>query len=82
MTTFSRTTIPTVPEDHAPQALRLPLAHPLAAGPWWLVATVLFSLVLYYFVGIDQGALSVFGNDMHIHEFAHDGRHVLAFPCH
>ena len=61
---------------HAPAAL------PLAAGTWWLVATALFSLLVYYVVGIDQGALSVFGNDMHIHEFMHDGRHVLAFPCH
>jgi len=25
---------------------------------------------------------SVFGNDLHIHEFFHDGRHFLGFPCH
>src|SRR5918996_4037592 len=53
-----------------------------SAATWWLVATVVFSLLVYYFVGVDQGAVSVFGNDRHVHEFLHDGRHVLAFPCH
>ena len=53
-----------------------------AAGTWWLVATVVFSLLVYYFVGVDQGAVSVFGSDMHVHELLHDGRHLLAFPCH
>jgi Probable cobalt transporter subunit (CbtB) len=66
---------------HAPRAARTTVTLPIAAGPWWLIATALFSLLLYYFVGVDQGALSVFGNDMLVHEFVHDGRHVLAFPC-
>ena len=65
-----------------PRAERIPISIPLAAGPWWLVATALLSLLLYYFIGIDQGAFSVFGNDMHIHEFVHDSRHFLGFPCH
>jgi Probable cobalt transporter subunit (CbtB) len=67
--------------EAAPQAIGAPVAL-RSAGTWWLVAAALFSLLVYYFVGVDQGALSVLGNDMHIHEFAHDGRHVLAFPCH
>jgi hypothetical protein len=58
------------------------IALPLAPDTWWLVATVLFSLLLLYFVGIDQGAVSAFGRDMHIHEFMHDGRHFLSYPCH
>ena len=32
-------------------------------------------MLLYYFIGIDQGAVSVFGNDIHVHEFVHDARH-------
>ena len=38
--------------------------------------------VVYYFVGIDEGATSVFGNTMYVHEFVHDARHFLGFPCH
>ncbi|TDB77854.1 CbtB-domain containing protein [Actinomadura sp. KC216] len=48
----------------------------------WLFGAVLFGVVLYYFVGIDQGATSVFGDNMYIHEFVHDARHFLGFPCH
>jgi hypothetical protein len=33
-------------------------------------------------VGFDQGAVSVFGADTHVHEFLHDARHLLGFPCH
>jgi Probable cobalt transporter subunit (CbtB) len=59
---------------------RAPIALPRSAGAWWLVATVMFSYLLYYFVGLDQGAVSLFGLDMH--EFMHDGRHFTSFPCH
>ncbi|MFC0041524.1 MULTISPECIES: CbtB domain-containing protein [Actinomadura] len=48
----------------------------------WLFGTVLLGVALYYFIGIDQGATSVFGNDTHVHEFVHDARHFLGFPCH
>jgi hypothetical protein len=48
----------------------------------WLVGTAVLALIAYYFIGIDQGAVSVFGTDTHIHEFVHDGRHFLGFPCH
>ena len=71
-----------VPHQPAPRASCDAVALPRSAGAWWLVAATLFSLLVYYFVGVDQGALSVFGSDMHIHELLHDGRHVLAFPCH
>ncbi|EHM21805.1 hypothetical protein MBOL_04510 [Mycobacteroides abscessus subsp. bolletii BD] len=48
----------------------------------WLSLTTLFGLLAYYFIGIDQGAVSIFGSDMHVHEFVHDARHLLGFPCH
>jgi hypothetical protein len=47
-----------------------------------VVAAVPFSLLLYCFVGIDRGAVSVFDQDMHVHEFARDGRHFLSFARH
>ncbi|MBB5916176.1 hypothetical protein BJY24_005088 [Nocardia transvalensis] len=48
----------------------------------WLIGTTVLALLALYFIGIDQGAVSIFGSDMHVHEFVHDGRHFLGFPCH
>jgi hypothetical protein len=52
------------------------------ATPARLAAVTMLALIVYYFVGFDQGAVSVFGSDTHIHEFVHDARHLLGFPCH
>jgi hypothetical protein len=59
-----------------------PVVLPVSKSIVWLVGTALIALAVYYFVGVDQGAVSVFGNDMHVHEFVHDARHFLGFPCH
>lgn len=48
----------------------------------WLTTTTVLALIAYYFIGYDQGAVSVFGADTHVHEFLHDARHLLGFPCH
>ena len=48
----------------------------------WLAGTVFLALLVLYFIGIDQGATSIFGSDTHVHEFVHDARHFLGFPCH
>jgi hypothetical protein len=37
--------------------------------------------VLIYFVGAEEGALSLIGGTS-VHEFVHDARHLLGFPCH
>jgi hypothetical protein len=66
----------------APGSTTTPVALPLSKSVFWLVGTVLIALAVYYFVGIDQGAVSVFGSDTHVHEFVHDGRHLIGFPCH
>ena len=34
-----------------------------------------------YFVGAEQGATHIF-QGMYVHEFVHDSRHLLGFPCH
>lgn len=47
-----------------------------------LSLTVLAALALYYFIGVDEGMTSVFGKTMVIHEWVHDSRHFLGFPCH
>jgi hypothetical protein len=48
--------------------------------PWLIFATMLF-LVAWYFVSAEQGATSIFSGTA-LHEWVHDGRHLLGFPCH
>jgi len=47
----------------------------------WVVFGVLLLLLVLYFVGAEQGATSLIPG-MYVHEFVHDGRHLLGFPCH
>lgn len=47
-----------------------------------LSITVFVALLAYYFVGVDEGMTSVFGKTMVVHEWVHDSRHFLGFPCH
>lgn len=47
-----------------------------------LSATAFLALLACYFVGLDAGVTSVFGRTMMVHEFMHDARHLLGFPCH
>jgi Probable cobalt transporter subunit (CbtB) len=65
-----------------PTTVTTPVVVPAARAILWLGGTVLLALLVYYFLGVDQGAVSVFGSDMHVHEFVHDSRHFLGFPCH
>ncbi|MER5256261.1 MULTISPECIES: CbtB-domain containing protein [unclassified Streptomyces] len=49
----------------------------------WLIASaaVVIALVALYAVFFDNGSLlSATGG--HLHEFAHDGRHLFGAPCH
>ena len=48
--------------------------------PWALFGGVLLLLALYL-VGSEEGALSLISG-RYLHEFLHDGRHLLGFPCH
>lgn len=56
---------------------------PISIGeilPWAVFAGLLLLLVIY-FVGAEQGATSIIPG-MYVHEFVHDARHLLGFPCH
>jgi len=48
--------------------------------PWAIFGGLLLFMMLY-FVGAEQGVTSLFSG-RYVHEFVHDGRHLLAFPCH
>ncbi|HEU5470550.1 MAG TPA: CbtB domain-containing protein [Actinophytocola sp.] len=60
-----------------PIPVRIPIREIL---PYAIFAGVLF-LVVMYFVGSEQGAVQLFSGTL-LHEFVHDGRHLLGFPCH
>jgi Probable cobalt transporter subunit (CbtB) len=47
----------------------------------WAVFGGLLMLLILYFVGVEQGAASLIQGRA-VHEFLHDGRHLLGFPCH
>lgn len=69
------------PQAHHPRAAAVDLSATKSVV--WLTATAFLALLVLYFVGVDQGATSVFGADnMYVHEFVHDARHLLGFPCH
>jgi hypothetical protein len=70
----------TTPQAHSGKAPAVDLSATKAAV--WLSLTAFLALVVLYFIGVDQGATSVFGDNMYIHEFVHDARHLLGFPCH
>ncbi len=57
-----------------------PIASPRELLPYALFAGVLLML-LVYFVGAEEGATAVFSGTS-VHEWVHDARHLLGFPCH
>jgi hypothetical protein len=48
--------------------------------PWTIFGGIVMFMMLYL-VGAEQGATSFFSG-MYIHEFVHDGRHLIGVPCH
>jgi Probable cobalt transporter subunit (CbtB) len=47
----------------------------------WLVFAGLLLLVGLYFVSAEEGVTSLIAGNA-VHEWVHDGRHLLGFPCH
>ena len=58
-----------------------PVPIPLRELLPWVVFGGLLLLLALYFVGAEEGATSLVPGMM-VHEFVHDGRHLLGFPCH
>ncbi len=62
-----------------PEVIHPPAVSLGSAWPWLLFGVALLALLI--FVGADEGALSVVPGTW-VHEWVHDGRHLLGFPCH
>jgi Probable cobalt transporter subunit (CbtB) len=62
-----------------PGAIHPPVISLREVWPWALFGLAL--LLLVYFVGADEGATSILRGTF-VHEWMHDGRHLLGFPCH
>ena len=58
-----------------------PVAIPVREVLPWAIFGGLLLMLAIYFVGAEEGATSIFPG-MYVHEFVHDGRHLLGFPCH
>ena len=58
-----------------------PAAIPVREIVPWAVLGSLLALLAIYFIGVEEGATSLISG-MYVHEFVHDGRHLLGFPCH
>jgi len=58
-----------------------PVAIPLRDVLPWAILGGLVLMLAIYFVGAEEGATSLVPG-MYVHEFVHDGRHLLGFPCH
>jgi hypothetical protein len=59
-----------------------PVVVPVSTAALWLAGALFLALAMYFLIGVDQGAVSIFGQNSNIHEFVHDARHLLGFPCH
>lgn len=67
-----------------PAALPAPVeipAIPLRELMPWLLFGGLLLLLTIFFISADQGAISIPAGTA-IHEWVHDGRHLLGYPCH
>jgi hypothetical protein len=62
-------------------------SHPSALPPWSLVALGLLLLAMFVLLSASGDLLAPLlgqaaGPFDYLHEFAHDGRHLLGVPCH
>jgi hypothetical protein len=64
----------------ADDAVAIPVIPVGELAPWAIFGG-LFLMLALYFVGAEQGATSLI-HGMYVHEFVHDSRHLLGFPCH
>jgi hypothetical protein len=70
-----------VPSPKAIPQQPVPVAIPIRQVLPWAVFIGTLMIILLYFIGAEEGAFSLISGST-VHEFVHDGRHLLGFPCH
>lgn len=71
---MSQASIATTPQVQVP-------AIPVAQLAPWAAFVFLAAAIVLFFVSAEQGLISIIGGNA-VHEWVHDGRHLLGFPCH
>ena len=71
---MSQASIAATPEVEIPT---IPIGQ---LAPWAAFVFLAASIVLF-FISADQGIVSIPAGNA-IHEWVHDGRHLLGYPCH
>jgi len=66
-----------------PRTLPAPVPVAIPVREWlpWAVFAGVVLLFLLYVVSTEQSAMALTGGTA-IHEWVHDSRHLLGFPCH
>ncbi|CAN5357402.1 CbtB-domain containing protein [soil metagenome] len=54
---------------------------PLAKIAPWAIFFGLLALLAVFFISTEQGAVSMLSGTG-VHEWVHDARHLLGYPCH
>ncbi len=56
---------------------------PIDLREWapWAFFFALLAMIVIFFVSANQGAVALPAGNA-VHEWVHDGRHLLGFPCH
>ena len=64
----------------AAPGIEIPSIPVAELAPWALFFGLLAVLAIF-FISADQGAISI-PSGTAVHEWVHDGRHLLGYPCH
>jgi hypothetical protein len=62
-----------------PEAIATPI--PVAQFLPWAIFGGIMMLLALYFISTEEGATRLLSG-LEVHEFVHDSRHLLGFPCH
>jgi hypothetical protein len=54
---------------------------PVAQLAPWAAFVFLAAAIILFFISADQGIISI-PSGTAVHEWVHDGRHLLGYPCH